>query len=859
MIRYALGLLCLTMVAPLPAQTLQTSESLPAYSNARALREDATLRAVAFGASETGVACGDRGTILRTTNGGTSWQSVESGVDCPLSAVIWLNSKKAVIVGGNHDKITKLSRGVVLLSQNGGKTWQRAADQELTRFRHLALGQNGALLARCDWSHAVLTDSLSSHDGGQTWNDNTGPSQHSGDSVTSENFEHRTIDTTSSSLLDLLQWFHATKIPVAIRGACRITETDYCIVGDHGMILNTKDQGKTWTVVRGQERQTAVLFVANTAKSVAWSMLGSEALESRNRVSLLLNESSPEIRNQVSSHDLANQISIMLGAAGADKMDDWGGDLKQTASGWIAIHQPTVLVLDETLPSTVHDAFINAAASAGVQRVAVYGFDSRGNTALHRDALLPRSGVLASDLHVDAMHYLSPNSIHISSTTVRYPYDISPNSRRGSSVTSGISAREGRQLAAEVINASRHQLQILKARLQQAKRIKKLVQDSQHADPFADAIARTLDQTARADQFRLAWSIVQATRPDKLNQGLALHESALDQFASRFATTSAGRWALLRKQAIENSNEWKVIRSSLITPYGHQAASAATDTVAVSPFQIEDGNIRQVSAVSPLVVPKPEHHNVTRQRQSQQAQVEVDLPWEFHPMVLVAKEAARERGDNEGLQVVERVSPNLKRIAISKSPGWSTLLRNGPETLQAYRASSPPKLDGRLTDACWQSSIPSTDSSVRMRVAYDENFLYVAMQCPSSQLKPDAPDQVSMKTSRDRDLQMVDRVHLSIDTDRDLLTSMQLQVSGSGLTHDAIDGNAAWQPTWYVDTHREQDLVNIEIAIERRDLIELPIPAETTWFLSSRLLSRGEENPTTVVPVPQRWTRVRFQ
>jgi hypothetical protein len=146
-----------------------------------------------------------------------------------------------------------------------------------------------------------------------------------------------------------------------------------------------------------------------------------------------------------------------------------------------------------------------------------------------------------------------------------------------------------------------------------------------------------------------------------------------------------------------------------------------------------------------------------------------------------------------------------------------------------------------------------------MRVAYDEDFLYVAMQCPSSQLKPDAPDQVSMKTSRDRDLQMVDRVHLSIDTDRDLLTSMQLQVSGSGLTHDAIDGNAAWQPTWYVDIHREQDLVNIEIAIERRDLIELPIPAETTWFLSSRLLSRGEENPTTVVPVPQRWTRVRFQ
>ena len=859
MIRYAWGLLCLTMVSPLPGQTPSTPESMPAYSKSRPLREDATLRAVAFGGSETGVACGDRGTILRTIDGGSSWQWVESGVDCPLSAVIWLNSKKAVIVGGNHDKITQLSRGVVLISHDGGKTWQRTDDEELTRFRHLEQGQDGQLLARCDWSHASLTDTLSSHDGGQTWNDNSGPARQSTDPVVSENSENQKGKITSSSLGDLIQWFRATKIPVAIRGACRISETDYCIVGDHGMILITRDQGKQWTAARGRERQTAVLFVANTAKSVAWSMLGSETLESRNRVSLLLNESPAGIMNEVSPHDLANQISIMLGAAGADRIDDWGGDLNQTASGWIAIHQPTVVVLDETLPSPVRDAFFNAAASAGVQRVAVYGFDSRGNTALHRDALLPRSGVLASDLHVDAMHYLSPNSIHIRSTTILYPYDIAPNRRRGSSVTSGISLGKGRLLAAENINSSRHQLQILKARLQQAERIKKLVQDSQHAGPFAEAIERALDQTAREDQFRMAWSIVQATRPDKRSQGLAQHEAALSQLASRFPSTSAGRWALLRKQAIENSAEWNAIRSSLIKPYGNQAAFSATDTVAVSPFQVENGNIRQVSGISPLVVPKPEQYNVTKKQQSPQTQAEVDLPWEFHPLVLVARQAARERSDREGLQVVGSGSPNLKRVADSKSPGWAILLQNGPETLQAIRASSPPKLDGMLTDACWQLAIPSANSSVRMQVAYDEDFLYVAMQCPSSQLQPDNPNQVSLKTTRDHDLHMVDRIHLSIDTDRDLLTSMQLQISGSGRTHDAIDGNAEWQPTWYLDTHREHNLVSIEIAIERRDLVELPIPVETTWFLSPRLLSRGDESPSEVIPAPQRWTRVRFQ
>ena len=38
-----------------------------------ALREDATLRGVAFRDARVGIACGDRGTILRTVDGGRTW------------------------------------------------------------------------------------------------------------------------------------------------------------------------------------------------------------------------------------------------------------------------------------------------------------------------------------------------------------------------------------------------------------------------------------------------------------------------------------------------------------------------------------------------------------------------------------------------------------------------------------------------------------------------------------------------------------------------------------------------------------------------------------------------------------------
>ncbi len=863
MMRIAWGIFCLTMASAVIGQPPQKPEPLPHYSASQSLREDATLRSVAFTTPQIGLTCGDRGTILRTVDGGSTWQAVNSGVDCPLAAIVWVDANQAIAAGGNYDRITGLSRGVVLLSRNGGQSWQRADDIELTRFHKLEKNSDGSIVARCDWSHAVLTDRLISRDGGRTWNDHSTPQvgTHTNQSSTASKpalrlsaaNQHST--TASPSLNELMQWFQVTQIPVAIRGACRITNTDYCIVGDHGVILTTKDKGKTWLTTRGKARQTSVLFVANSAKTTAWSMLGSEALESRNRVSLLVRESSTGSPH----HALANQVAVMLGAAGADRIDEWGNDLNQTALAWIGIHQPTVLVLDETLPVAVRDAFINAAASAAIQRVAVYGFETNGGTALHRDALLAHSGALAGDLHADAMHYFAPNDIQLRSTTLRYPYDISPNQRRGSSVTNGLSLPRGHLLAGKTPDASRHQLQILKARLQQANRLQSLVNTSQDPVAFNESIARLLDQTAKVDQFRVAWSIIQATRPDKLSQGLALHESALSQFAARFPNTSSGHWAALRKQALLHSHEWKSIRSGLIQSFGNPAIASVTSTVPVSPFQVTEENIRQVSNASPLVVPRPEQYQITKSPQTSRTESTVDLLWEFHPGVLVAKEAARERGDNEVLQVANETSPNLKRIADSSSPQWSRLLRNGPGTLIARRTASPPRLDGMLTDPCWESSVPLDHSSVRTRIAYDEDFIYIALQSHASNFQTDKTVSTSTEISRDHDLTHADHIQFRIDTDRDLLTSMQLQISGSGRTHDSIDGNARWQPTWYLDTHREKNLLTIEIAIERRDIVDLPITAGAAWFISPQVRSAGEPHSVDVLPNPRHWVSVLFK
>ena len=88
--------------------------------------------------------------------------------------------------------------------------------------------------------------------------------------------------------------------------------------------------------------------------------------------------------------------------------------------------------------------------------------------------------------------------------------------------------------------------------------------------------------------------------------------------------------------------------------------------------------------------------------------VEVDLTWEFHPMVLISREAARRRTDDGGLQVAGGESANLRRLADTNNNAWAQLLRtDGPRVTIARRADSPPNLDGLIDDACWSSALPS--------------------------------------------------------------------------------------------------------------------------------------------------------
>lgn len=826
----------------------------PVYAQSRILRSDASLRTVAFNGQGVGIASGDRGTILRSMDHGQSWKATESGVECTLHQVQWLGPDRLIIVGGSLDRITGISRGVVLLSHDGGTTWKRLADQELPALRDVQR-RGDVLIASGDWSDALLTNRFESNDFGRSWQASL-PESSSG--------------PPSPEASELIRWVAATRRPIAIRHACRMSDQSLCAVGDHGVILVSRDRGKTWTPARGEDRQTAILMVCRDPESVAWSLLGSETLEARSRVALLVESLTPSANGADESRTRASlrleqtrQAAISMGASGVDMISPAGSDHLAAAAQWVAIHRPAVLILDPALRADISDAFFQAATAAGVGRVIRYSLDGSGETAIHQQALLTKTGVPASDIQTDAMHWINPWRTGNPAIQIKYLYDAADSYRRGDSLLSGLNLPAGFRMVAPGPTASRRKLQIAQARLKHGQQIDTLIHRSRSAQQFTESLGRLLDQTSKEDQFRLAWSIVLATNRSRASlRSVGFHEAALDEFARRFSSTSAGRWASLRKESIANSLEWQRLRSLLSDVDEGVADTSSVESVAVSPFQVETNPVRQVSGMSPLVVPRRDVSGENQPRETVGS--EVDLLWEFHPLTLLSREAARQRNDQGLLQVRDEEPANLKRLGDSEHP-WAELLKEGgAREILARRATKPPRLDGKLEDDCWKPigqklAIEPRNRSTDIRVAYDEAYVYLSIQCAADQIRSDNHADASTKGLRDQDLTEVDRLICWIDVDCDVMSAMQLQVSDAGRVHDAIDTHDAWQPTWYPALHRDADTLTLELAILRRDLVELPITAGASWFLMAKPLRAGQSCDSFITPDPDQWSRVVFQ
>ncbi len=157
---------------------------------------------------------GKYGLILHTKDGGRKWEKQKSGTDQVLLGVSFADDRVGFAVG---------SGGVILATPDGGSSWamQRPGEEQLLGVQ--ALDKTKA------YAVGAFGHFFSTSDGGKTWNRYK---------FTWEKLIPRIIEELGGNIEPNLNSVHF------------VTKDSGWIVGEFGLILNTKDGGRTWALQR---------------------------------------------------------------------------------------------------------------------------------------------------------------------------------------------------------------------------------------------------------------------------------------------------------------------------------------------------------------------------------------------------------------------------------------------------------------------------------------------------------------------------------------------------------------------------------------------------------------------------------
>src|SRR5574338_848001 len=156
--------------------------------------------------TDTGWAVGDLGALIKTTDGGQSWITEETGRTTPILKVRSVNSQVVIASGFG---------GLILRSTDGGET-----------FTEIASGVTGDLWGlqmindTLGWSCGTANSLIKTTDGGQSWQRVTTPGY-----------------TSDYWWIDFLN-------------------KDYGFIAANGKVIRTKDGGQSWEIIQAGDNQS---------------------------------------------------------------------------------------------------------------------------------------------------------------------------------------------------------------------------------------------------------------------------------------------------------------------------------------------------------------------------------------------------------------------------------------------------------------------------------------------------------------------------------------------------------------------------------------------------------------------------
>ncbi|MEQ3654582.1 MAG: DUF5916 domain-containing protein [Dokdonia sp.] len=175
--------------------------------------------------------------------------------------------------------------------------------------------------------------------------------------------------------------------------------------------------------------------------------------------------------------------------------------------------------------------------------------------------------------------------------------------------------------------------------------------------------------------------------------------------------------------------------------------------------------------------------------------------------------------------------------------------------------TSPPTIDGKLTDPAWDSVVWTSDyvefepdvgtdptQQTKMKITYDDKNLYVAFRCYESDLS-----KIEKRLGR-RDDFPGDWVELNIDSYNDDRTAFSFTASVSGVKGDEFVSNNgnfddSWNPIWYLATAQDEEGWTAEMRIPLSQL-RFGNEQEQVWGIQSTRRYFANEERSLWQPVP---------
>lgn len=980
--------------------------------------DDASLRAVRFYDADRGWAVGDFGAIFSTVDGGTNWIRRESGVRCKLLDVVFRSPKAGFAVGGWVETDTGLSRGVLLRTSDGGETWN-TVPTELAMLNRVWVMPSGGLLVFGQWSTVHQGRLLFSEDDGLNWesldgrsiakaqfadvdagtiyvvdeqgivyrtesldslpvatsvlpnpvhfkaangklvvvtadqtlgkqvltSDDQGRSWQPA-SLTDSPISHRTasaslaqqLNYTSSVLPDGNVLLTGTVGKKVTRLSANGLVTDYetrshvplhdlffldqyrgWAVGAYGNILATRDGGQTWRpqrlinqqVSETLQKRAMLLGVSNHPISLPWPAIATQSMESGHRVAIAIS-AQQEVSDDPVDTDLVTRCSDAALRIGASEVVQWTPENIELI---LDSYRPSVVVLGSDLTEQQRNAWLDRSIQNDVTRVFETTELGRGDVTFTSSSVLPIAAALTGDLWASAIEIIEPHYPTPDQLKLQRRFDRSRAEHYRTGLADGLSSLgAGRS----VPDGRRRNVEVLQARSNEKALVEKLFRESPSGTmtSLEERLNLLIQQTPVSNKLPLLRSIISEAQLNGDRDSLKLYILGLAYAAENYSETSLGRWARTRYSAMSSSAEWHQLLAEVTFWNQRELNELPTDNSVpayASPFErMEVGNSLSArepntALVLPAAVNEPfrsnniqadlnrigDHTQDVAAVSSAMPTLALGLPplksfdqpmyWTLHPALI----CWRMRLGLDSLDSFDQLT--IERLAESATARvWSPLFQ--PAAVKPLFASSTggvdrntgqsnrPLLDGILDEKCWEIIASSTttpaseigsensqeqrklgleqhESQIDLRFAYDGEFFYLGV---STVFDAADVDTTLQKRQRDADLSDQPHVVVSIDTDRDLLTTFELSVDRLGRTRDTCDGFVDWQPRWYVASKLSGNVRTIEAAIRREDLVGLPPVKGERWRVKAKMRHADKVNYRETMPDPRGWRDLIF-